>query len=81
MPDRIERFAVGDVVNNGDSVRTVVIRSGDCVETFLSGGIPDLQFDGVGANFDRFDFLELEKKKTKSTPIVLKYLSEKVFSV
>jgi hypothetical protein len=51
------------------------------METLLPGSVPDLEFDSIGADCDGFDFLELKNKNTKSTPIVLKYLSENVFSV
>lgn len=40
-----ERIVVGDIVDDNDAVRSTVIRRGDSVETFVSCGIPNVEFD------------------------------------
>lgn len=53
----LEGLAVGDVVNQDDSVGTLVVGGGNGFESLLSSGVPDLEFDGAavqveGANLE-----------------------------
>lgn len=40
--DILERLSVSDIINKDDSMGAFVIGSGDCFESLLSGGVPDL---------------------------------------
>jgi hypothetical protein len=56
--DIVERFLVGDIVDNNNSMGATVIRRSDGAETFLSCGIPNLKLDGLSVQFDGTDFLQ-----------------------
>ena len=53
--DIVEGFVVGDVVNDDDTVSTAVVRGGNCAETLLSGGIPNLELDGLPVELNGTD--------------------------
>ena len=57
--DILERLSVSDVINEDDSVGALVVGSGDGFESLLSGGVPDLKFDGVSSSFEGSD-LEID---------------------
>ena len=42
-----ERLPVGDVIDEDDRMSTLVIRSCDGSEPFLTSGVPDLEFDFI----------------------------------
>jgi hypothetical protein len=52
----VERISIGYIIDNNDTVTTAVIRSGNRSKTFLSGGIPNLHFNCLAIDFQRFDF-------------------------
>jgi len=49
----VEGFLVGDIVHDDNSVGAAVIRRCNGTESFLSGGIPDLELDRLSVQFDR----------------------------
>jgi hypothetical protein len=55
--DIVERFLVGNVINNNNSVGTTVIRRCNRTESLLSGGIPNLKLDGLSIQFNGANFL------------------------
>lgn len=57
--DGTEAFAVCDVISHNDTVGALVVAASDCFESFLSGGIPNLQLDGLSVNFDSSNFLNV----------------------
>jgi hypothetical protein len=50
--DVLEGALEGGVENDEDPMGTLVVCACDGLETFLTGGIPDLQPDGVRADGD-----------------------------
>jgi len=54
--DVIERFLVGDVVNNNDAVSSAVITGCNGSKSFLSCCVPNLQLDCLSLEFDGADF-------------------------
>jgi hypothetical protein len=55
----LERLSVSDIVDEDDTMGTLVIRSSDGFKSLLSGGVPDLKFDGVSSSFEGSD-LEID---------------------
>ena len=53
----VEGLIVCNIVNNNDTVGTTVIRRGDCAETFLPSGIPNLKLDSLAIELNGTDFL------------------------
>ena len=45
--DIFKRFSIGDIVNEEPSGGRSVVRPRDGLESFLPGGVPDLQLDWV----------------------------------
>jgi len=52
----IERFLIGNVVDNDNSVSAAVIRRRNGAEPFLTGRVPDLKLDCLSVKLDRSDF-------------------------
>jgi len=48
----VEGIGVGHIVDDDDAVRTAIVGAGDCAETFLSGCVPDLEFDRFTPDVD-----------------------------
>jgi hypothetical protein len=53
--DILETEFVTDIINQKDAHRATVIGGGDGSETFLSGGVPDLQLDSLAIQLNRLD--------------------------
>jgi len=54
--DVVEAFHIGDVVDDDDTVGTTVVAAGDGTESLLTGGIPNLQLDGLSLELHGADF-------------------------
>lgn len=48
VPDGVEGFLVGDIVNQEDALCASEIRGGDGAEPLLPSRVPDLQLDSLG---------------------------------
>ena len=46
-----ERFTIGDVVGDNDTVGTLVVAGCDGFEAFLPGSVPNLELDCLSVNF------------------------------
>ena len=57
---------VGNVIDKNDSMCSFIVGSGDSFEPFLSGSIPDLQFNGASARIEGSD-LEINTNGWKET--------------
>lgn len=55
--DGREGLTVSNIISNDDTVRSLVVRGGDRLESLLASGVPDLQLDGLAFYFDGPDFL------------------------
>lgn len=69
VTNRLERPAVGNVVDQENTLGSSEVRSSDRPEAFLSSGVPDLKFDFRAINIDILD-LEInsdcrDKSRTK----------------
>lgn len=51
--DSRERFSVCDVISEKCPVCVPIIDGGEGVESLLSGGIPDVEFDGLAVHRER----------------------------
>ena len=52
----VEGVAVGDVVNDDDAMRALIIARSDSLESFLAGRVPDLQLADFLVDVDGADF-------------------------
>ena len=56
LPDVVEGYPVGNVVDDDDAVRTAVVRGRDSAKPFLAGRVPDLQLDRFPVEMFGADF-------------------------
>ena len=56
LGDLGERFSISDIVGDNNTVGTLIITAGDGLESLLTSGIPNLQFDLLSVHVDRSDF-------------------------
>lgn len=52
----IEAFLIRDIIHNNNTMGTTVVTASDCPESFLTGGVPNLQFDGLPVQLHRPNF-------------------------
>lgn len=52
----VERFLIGDIIGNDNSMGTAVVRCCNGAESFLSGCVPDLKLNSLSIEFDRTNF-------------------------
>lgn len=45
--DILETLSIGDVINQNDSISSFIVSGGNGFESFLPGGIPDMELDGL----------------------------------
>ena len=46
----VERFSIGDVIHNNDTVSSTIVAAGDGAETFLTGSVPLINVSVMKAN-------------------------------
>ena len=51
-----EGLSVSDIVSHNDSVSTFVVAASNCLKSFLTSSIPNLQFDSFRVNVNSSDF-------------------------
>ncbi len=64
--DILERLPVGDIINENNSVSTLVVGGSNGFESLLPGGVPNLKFDGVSSSFESSD-LEIDSDGGQET--------------
>ena len=77
-----EGFSVCDIIGHDNAVSTLVITTGDCLESFLASGIPDLQFYSLAVNVNCSNF-EIDTDgwhEVVIEDVVLKNTISKLFS-
>lgn len=53
----VEGFRVRHVIHHDNAVRTAIVRGGNSSEAFLSGSVPNLEFNGLSIELNSADFL------------------------
>ena len=51
-----EGISVGDIIGDDDTMSTLIVRRSDCLESLLTGSIPDLELDSLSVNINCSDF-------------------------
>ena len=64
--DILEGLPFGDVIDQDDSVGSFVVGGSDGFESFLSGGVPDLELDSAAVGLEGSD-LEINTNGWKET--------------
>ena len=83
LGDVVEGLLLGAIVHEDDSHGALVVSLGNCAESFLPSGVPNLEFDSLILDVDCLDF-EIDACESLSAffhlPMVGMWLVGKLFS-